>query len=64
MNTAQQINLVQAWGFQALTADTFTRQAPKGFTEYWSTRRPDYIEFADDEDNFSHDYKIDWSLFI
>jgi hypothetical protein len=64
MNTANKIELVKSWGFSTFITDqTFKRQAPQGFTEWWSITRPDYIEFADKNGQFTHDYKIDWAIF-
>ena len=64
MNTARQVELVKSWGFTHHAGGTsYTRQSPQGYTEWWYPPRPDYIEFADKDGNFSHDWRIDWTCF-
>ena len=65
MNIANKIDLVKSWGFTAFLPNeqTFSRKAPQGFTEWWSIDRPDHIDFEDKDGQFSHDWKIDWSIF-
>ena len=65
MNIANKIELVKSWGFTAFLPNeqTFSRKAPQGFTEWWSIDQPDYIDFEDKDGQFSHNWKIDWSIF-
>lgn len=63
--TAKQLELVQQWGYQPINkfGSFYTRQAPQGYVEHWFPRDPETIHFIKDG-HFSHQYKIDWSLFI
>jgi hypothetical protein len=64
MNTQRKQELVQEWGFNNTVGGLYFRDiyAAQGYMEKWVSSNPDVIEFIKDGE-FSHDYKIDWSLF-
>jgi hypothetical protein len=68
MNTQRKVELVTDWGFTArnVQGSQYIRDIynPEGYVEIWSPRNPDYIQFFNVDGTASHDYKIDWSLFI
>jgi hypothetical protein len=63
MELNKKIELVKSWGFESFTSTSFNRPAPAGYTEWYSVDRPDHIDFADKDGQFSHTYKIDWAIF-
>lgn len=64
MNTAQKQALVQTWGFNSTLDGMYFRTIyqAQGYIEQWLASNPDVIQFIKDGE-YSHDYKIDWSLF-
>lgn len=64
MEQAKQIELIKSWGFKALSNDStmFTRKAPNGFTEVWSTKSPSEIDFYNSYANHTHSHPIHWNI--
>lgn len=69
MNTLDtQINFIQNWGFKHLISDLWYREEFDGWLEQWTEKNPNTIQFFVKKEKgiteYSHDYKIDWNLFI
>ena len=64
MQIADKIALVQEWGFEPHDSGFYFNQIDSdlGILELWNKNEPDVIKFFRGSD-WSHTYKIDWSLY-
>lgn len=68
ITTDKLADIVQSWGFSPVEhgSELYERNIynAEGYKEFWEANNPEVIQFYKTDIGHSHDYKIDWSLFI